>query len=92
MSAQAADELLEINNILASFVLYKAGSGVNISARSMGQMNVQVVLEKMGGGGHHTMAGAQLADTTPQQAIQMIKEGIDAYLNKTEAEAPKPNN
>ena len=92
VSAQAADELLEINNILASFVLYKAGSGVNISARSMGQMNVQVVLEKMGGGGHHTMAGAQLADTTPQQAIQMIKEGIDAYLNKTEAEAPKPNN
>ena len=57
-SAQAADELLSIQGVNASFVLFKTGKTVNISA-SLGDINVQITCEAMGGGGHLTMAGAQ---------------------------------
>lgn len=67
-AAQAADDLLSINNVVASFVMYKQGSNVNISARSLGDVNVQVIMEKLGGGGHHSMAGAQLKNVTMEQA------------------------
>ncbi|MCR4924925.1 MAG: DHH family phosphoesterase, partial [Clostridiales bacterium] len=60
ISSQAADELLNIRNIKASFVLYRNGNNVNISARSLGKINVQLIMEKLGGGGHQTMAAAQL--------------------------------
>ena len=79
MAAQAADELLEISDVKASFVLFSQGSQVNISARSMGQLNVQVILESLGGGGHHTMAGAQLRETSLEAAVDMLKQSIDMY-------------
>ena len=64
--AQAADELLNIRGIIASFVINEVDSVTNISGRSLGGINVQLILEKLGGGGHMTIAGAQLKDTTAQ--------------------------
>ena len=57
-AAQAADELLSIKGVAASFVLFPTGNTVNISARSLGDINVQLIMETLGGGGHFTMAGA----------------------------------
>ncbi|MCH4239926.1 MAG: DHH family phosphoesterase [Oscillospiraceae bacterium] len=70
--AQAADELLSIQGVAASFVIFPSGGMVNISARSLGDMNVQLVMEKMGGGGHLSMAGAQLAGVTVEQAKDQL--------------------
>lgn len=75
----AANDLLTINGVDASFVAVAKNGGVNVSARSMGALNVQVILEPLGGGGHLTMAGAQLRDCTPKQAEQKIREEIDRY-------------
>ena len=86
VAAQAADELLNINGVAASFVMYEAGRGVNFSARSMGEMNVQIIMESLGGGGHLTMAGAQLSDCTLESARQRLFEAIDDYLSKN----PRP--
>ena len=76
-AAQAADDLLSINNVTASFVMYKQGKGVNISARSLGDVNVQIIMEKLGGGGHHSMAGAQLENVTMEQARAMLLDIIE---------------
>ena len=76
---QAANDLLTISGVKASFVGVKNASGVNISARSMGQVNVQVIMEALGGGGHQTMAGAQLRDMTLEQAGARIRAAIDLY-------------
>ncbi len=78
VSSQAADELLNIRGIKASFVLFRTGRRVNISARSMGDLNVQVVMEKIGGGGHQTMAAAQLDDISMDDAVRMLAEAIKA--------------
>ena len=75
----AANELLTINGVDASFVAVAKNGGVNISARSMGALNVQVILEPLGGGGHLMMAGAQLHDCTLQDAETRIREQIDIY-------------
>ena len=75
----AANDLLTINGVDASFVAVVKGGGVNISARSMGALNVQVILEPLGGGGHLMMAGAQLKDCTLDEAEQRIREQIDRY-------------
>lgn len=80
VAAQAADELLNISGVDASFVLFPFGNGINISARSFGRINVQLIMEKIGGGGHLTMAGAQLAGLTPQQAKTKVQEAIDSFL------------
>ena len=76
--AKSADELLTIGNITASFVLGKVGEKVTISGRSIGDINVQVILEKLGGGGHITLAGAQIENKTilevKEELIQKIKE------------------
>ncbi len=80
--AQAADELLNISGIEASFVLAKAGSRVLISGRSLETINVQVILEKLGGGGHITIAGAQLVDTALEDADRLLKEAIDEVLSQ----------
>ena len=82
IAAQSADELLNINDVFGSFVLYYEGEGiVGLSARSMGKMNVQVVMEKLGGGGHQTMAGAQIRNTTFEEVRQRLNEAIDEYLS-----------
>ena len=79
-AAQAADELLSIKGVEASFALFVDGEDVNISARSLGAVNVQVVMEKLGGGGHQTMAGAQLKDTT----VTAVRERLIEILNETQ--------
>jgi c-di-AMP phosphodiesterase-like protein len=75
--AQAADDLIEIKDIKASFVIFKNSEGITISARSNGDVNVQLIMEKLGGGGHQLVAGAQLKDTTVDKAALDIKETID---------------
>ena len=80
IAPQAADELLSIENVDASFVYYKSGGDeIYISARSMGALNVQIVMEYLGGGGHQTMAGAQLKDVSLEEAGARVKEAIDKY-------------
>ena len=71
-SAQAADELLSIQGVNASFVIFPSGNSVNVSARSLGEINVQLIMEALGGGGHLTMAGAQLTGVTVQQAREKL--------------------
>ncbi len=66
--AQAANDLLSIQGVDASFCGSAGGQGVNVSARSMGAVNVQVIMESLGGGGHQTMAAAQLKHITPEAA------------------------
>lgn len=78
--AQAADELLSISGIQASFVLCKVDGIVMISGRSMGDINVQTILEKIGGGGHLTFAGAQIAGVSLEQAKEKLIESIDEYF------------
>ena len=77
--AQAANDLLTIQNVEASFVAVQVGTGVNISARSLGAVNVQVIMEALGGGGHQTMAAAQLKHITPEAARSRIETAIDNY-------------
>lgn len=77
-SAQAADELLDIQGVRASFVIYFDNGMVNVSARSMGDINVQPLMEKLGGGGHQTMAGAQIKNTNVEQVREKIIEMITA--------------
>ena len=78
--AKAADELLTISDITASFVLGKVGEKVFISGRSIGDVNVQVILEKLGGGGHITLAGAQLEGFSLEEAKQELIIRINEYF------------
>lgn len=71
-SAQAADELLGIENVKASFVMYKTGKVINISARSLGDLNVQVIMEQLGGGGHQTMAACQMDGISIAEARERL--------------------
>ena len=82
--AKTADELLTIGNITASFVLGNDGEKITISGRSIGDINVQLILEKMGGGGHITLAGAQLTGKTLQEAKQVVIEKINEYFEEEE--------
>ena len=71
---------MNIKNVDASFVLFKTMSNeISISARSMGNLNVQLIMEALGGGGHQTMAGAQLKDVTVNEALDTLKKSIDDY-------------
>ncbi len=79
-SAQAADEMLGIVDVDASFVIFRTPQGVNISARSMGAMNVQIIMEKLGGGGHQTMAAAQFKDITVYEAKAQLIGAIDEHI------------
>ncbi len=78
-ASQAADDMLGITSVAASFVMYEANGTVNISARSLGAVNVQVIMESLGGGGHHTMAACQLK-TDLASAEQALKNSIDDYI------------
>lgn len=79
IAAQAADELLNIKGIIASFVIFRGDDGVSISGRSLGGINVQLILEKLGGGGHLTIAGAQLLDVTEEEAKEQLLSAIEEY-------------
>ena len=79
ISAQAADDLLGIRGIKAAFVLGETNELVSISGRSFGEINVQMILEKLGGGGHLTMAGAQIRGVTWQEAMDRLMPLIEQY-------------
>ena len=80
--AKAADELLTISNITASFVIGDMGDKICISGRSIGDINVQVILEKLGGGGHITLAGAQLENMTIEEAKTELIIRINEYFTE----------
>jgi len=82
VAAQAADDLMNVVGIRASFVCTKVGELVYISARSFGDINVQRIMEKLGGGGHFTVSGAQLKDCTAEEAKEKIKAAIEEYLEE----------
>ena len=80
LAAQAADELLNISGISASFVLYPDGDQVIISARSIGKANVQMILEPLGGGGNTATAGAQVQQSTVREVLDRLLESIKQYF------------
>lgn len=79
LAAQAADELLNISSVSTSFVLYPDGDRVIVSGRSMGDTNVQLILEPLGGGGNPATAGAQIPNCTVKEAVDMLFASIDQY-------------
>ena len=79
VGAQAANELLNIVGVKASFVLTEYKGVIYISARAIDEVNVQIIMERMGGGGHLMMAGAQLQNCTLEDAEHRIREQIDLY-------------
>lgn len=81
-AAQAADDLLTLKGVQASFVIYAAAGAVLMSARSLGEINVQVILEALGGGGNSTTAGARIEDTDPESVRQQLIGVLDAYFEK----------
>lgn len=81
-AAQAADDLLNVTGIRASFVSCQIQDTIYISARSFGEVNVQRIMEKLGGGGHFSVAGAQLMDMTIEEAEERMKEAITQYLEE----------
>ncbi len=81
VTSQAADEMLNIEGVKASFVLYENGDGINISARSYGEVNVQLIMEALGGGGHQTMSACQLSDVDSDEALRVLKSEIDKYFS-----------
>ncbi len=80
---QAANDLLTIENVQASFVIVDMGDQIMISARSMGEVNVQIIMEKLGGGGHHTMAGAQVKGSDLQSVKELVEKAITEYREDT---------
>lgn len=81
-AAQGADELLNIIGIECSFVFVKIDNVVYLSSRSLGEVNVQIIMEALGGGGHRTMAGAQFANISIEEAKSRLKETLNKYLEK----------
>ena len=82
MGAQAANELLDIAGMKASIVMTFYNNTIYLSARSIDEVNVQVMMEKLGGGGHRTIAGAQLKDMSLEEARNRVKEVIRDMLEK----------
>ena len=81
-AAQAADELLSLKGVKASFVVFRSGENVQMSARSLGEINVQVILEALGGGGNSTTAGGRVENTDVETVKTRLLEAIDAYFEK----------
>ncbi|MCE5187932.1 MAG: DHH family phosphoesterase [Eubacteriales bacterium] len=84
IAAKAADELIGIRGIEAAFALGKDENGVSVSGRSLGKINVQLVCEKLGGGGHLTMAGAQLTDVEIDEAEALVRGYVEQYMQEVE--------
>ena len=79
-AARAADRLLNVEGVMAAFTLCRVGDTVHISARSQSKINVQLILERIGGGGHFDSAGAQMSDGSMHDAVTRLKNAIDSYL------------
>ncbi len=90
IAAQAADELLNIAGITASFVIYGASDTVILSARSIGLINVQLILEKLGGGGNKATAGVQIKNKTTEEVLAELKAAIDEYLAASHHKEKEP--
>ncbi|HAL63034.1 MAG TPA: phosphoesterase [Clostridiales bacterium] len=82
ISSQAADEMLNISGISGAFVLYKSEGDICLSARSLGDVNVQIIAEKLGGGGHATVAGAQLKTKDFDEAFTLLENAITEYIKE----------
>ncbi len=89
VAAQAADEMLNVDGAQASFVLYPYETGIGVSGRSFGELNVQLILESLGGGGHQTVAGAQLRTADMETAKEMLRKAVLAYDKETENNSGK---
>lgn len=86
IAAQAADQLLSLSGLIAAFVLSYVNYEVIISGRSLGDVNVQMILEKLGGGGHITVAGAQLEGISVEEAKEKLKSAIIEYIDESNKE------
>ena len=82
IAAKAADEMLTLQGVRASFVLYRKDDGIYISARSLGEINVQVLVETLGGGGNSTTAGGQCSGMTVAEAKTTLLRAIDKYFEE----------
>ena len=82
IAAKAADEMLTLQGVRASFVLYRKDDGIYISARSLGEINVQVLVETLGGGGNSTTAGGQCSGMTVAEAKTPLLRAIDKYFEE----------
>lgn len=82
--AQVSDEMLQLYDVKSSFVVYEIDNIISVSARSFGKINVQLILEKLGGGGHATMAGAQIKNITIDEVILKIKIAINEFYQEKE--------
>jgi len=82
-AAKAADKLLKVDNITASFALCRIGNKIHISARSTGTVNVQIIVEKLGGGGHFEAAALQFENSNMSDALVRLKHAIDEYISET---------
>ena len=90
-AAQAADELLSIIGTHASVVAFRSGDDMAVSARAAGHVNVQLLMERLGGGGNHSAAGAQLKNTTPEEADKLITDAIRGYFDDQRTEKQDEN-
>lgn len=82
ISSQAADEMLNLAGVQAAFVIYPMEDGTYISARSLGNINVQVIVEKLGGGGHATVAGAQVKSRDTDAVFEQLEKAINEYIEE----------
>ena len=82
IGAQAANELLNINSVKASFILTNYQGKIYISARSIDEVNVQIIMERLGGGGHINIAGAQLEGVTVEEGVRKMKEVLDTMIEE----------
>lgn len=87
VASQAANELLNVDSIKASFVLTDYQGKIYISARAIDEVNVQIIMERLGGGGHINMAGAQLPGVSVNEAIRQLKATLDQMMNEGDIEA-----
>lgn len=81
-AAKAADKLLSVEGVRASFALCRIGEAIHISARSAGTVNVQLILESLNGGGHFDAAGAQITGSDMAEALRLLRDAVDNYLNQ----------
>ena len=90
IASQAADDLLNIKGVMASFVLTRANNKIHISGRSLGDISVQLILERIGGGGHLTAAATQL-DMSMENAEKMLRKAINEYIREEEENESNTN-
>ena len=84
VASQSANELLNIIGVRASFVLTEYAGLIYISARAIDEVNVQIIMERLGGGGHMNMAGCQLSGMTIQEAVEKLKRTLDEMIEEGE--------